>query len=241
MIQHFNATLVKKEEVARNILHLAYKLREGESFEFEAGQYVLLLLDGSVRQYSLASESQNKTDFELIVELVENGLASNYFLNVQIGESSEFKGPAGIFKRRVDDHHCVYLATGTGIAPIRSIVRTALRSQLDTSVQHTLYWGLRSIEDVYLFTEFTKLASEYSNFKFTICLSRADTIPDMFTSNCISGRSTKPIEDYVRFQGKTLPMSDFYVCGGPKAVEGILEQLKTLGIEKINIISERFR
>lgn len=241
MIKTVRATLSSKTEVAPNVLHLLYTINDGETFEFEAGQYALLILDGAVRQFSLANESMKQGEIELLVELIENGLASTYFKNQKEGEIAEFKGPAGIFTYRPGAKDRLYLATGTGIAPIRSIIRTQLLNQKNTQSKHTLYWGLRNQEDIYLFDEWVALTKEFPNFELKICLSREDAIDERLSPVCLPGRSTTLIEEYVAQHKTTLDATDFYVCGGPKAVEGLLEQLNALGVDRKQIISERFR
>ncbi len=241
MVKTVTATLDSKTEVAPSILHLLYTINDGETLSFEAGQYALLVLEGAVRQFSLANESTKQGEIELLIELIENGLASTYFKKQKVGETSVFKGPAGIFKYRPGVKDRLYLATGTGIAPIRSIIRTELLNQKDTQSKHTLYWGLRKLEDIYLFEEWKELAEEFPNFDFKICLSRETSIDDTFSSHCLAGRSTSLIEEYVAQHKVKLDETEFYVCGGPNAVEGMLSQLITLGVDKKHIISERFR
>ncbi len=131
MIQTFKTHLTVKQRLTHDTVLFHFTLDEPKELEFIAGQYLVLFIpDGSGdylrRLYSIASPPAMKNSFELIAKIVKNGIASEYFNRMTIGEEVLFQGPAGRFILKDHQKNKVFLATGTGIAPIFSILKTVL-------------------------------------------------------------------------------------------------------------------
>jgi len=145
MPKEFKAKLIEKKELAPKVLFLKFFI-EKEELDFIPGQFLQLRVEDKKRYYSIASPKKDKKTFELLVKLVEGGAASTFFEKIKIGQEANFFGPFGSFTIRSNDKNKIFLATGTGIAPIRSQIQSFLPN---TSLSLFLFWGLKSRNDVY--------------------------------------------------------------------------------------------
>ena len=129
MVHDYTASLVSRKEVAPNIFHISFKLQDDGNFVFAPGQYLLLKVKDQYRQFSISVYKESVRTFDLIIEYFENGLASEYLKHLKIGELSEFKGPAGIFVQHEVARSIIYLATGTGVAPILTMIKKVVKKK----------------------------------------------------------------------------------------------------------------
>ena len=148
MISVYQTQLTAKKELAPSILHLTFSLVEPSTITFNAGQYVILFVPNGTevsarRLFSIVTPPQVQNSFELIVEIVPDGVASNYFLGLKVGEMARFQGPVGLFKLKENSRKKIFFATGTGIAPIFSMI-THLYSHLNFQNNSHLFWGLKT-------------------------------------------------------------------------------------------------
>jgi Flavodoxin reductases (ferredoxin-NADPH reductases) family 1 len=170
MLILYQTQLTKKINLAGNFYLFEFSLIEPKEISFLAGQYLILLVPSKgetiSRLYSIASPPWQKNSFELVVELLDRGVGSTYFKNLKIGDKVLFKGPAGMFTLKETSKNKVFFATGTGIAPIRSMIMES--QKLEVKSQKFLFWGFRKKEDVYFLEEFKKIKKKIKilNLKF---------------------------------------------------------------------------
>jgi NAD(P)H-flavin reductase len=194
MLISFKTILTSKKLLTYNICHFTFKLVDPSEINFIPGQYLMIKIptgNGPVsRLYSIASSSLEKNGFELIIEIVPNGTASNYLSNLKINDKVTFQGPAGLFTLRESDREKIFMVTGTGFAPVRSIIISNIKDQsagwrTKTHIKiqkYYLFWGLKTYRDAYLLNELKQCSNEtMEQFSFKICLSREpnlDLIPE---------------------------------------------------------------
>jgi CDP-4-dehydro-6-deoxyglucose reductase len=141
------------ERKASDVVRVELRLPPKSGFAFLAGQYVDVIgPTGVKRSYSIASSMGNGDKFQLDVRHVDGGTMSDYWFNrAQLNDLLRFRGPLGtFFLREVAGLDVVLLATGTGYAPIRSML--AQIANMDTEQRPKsvhLYWGGRSSDDLY--------------------------------------------------------------------------------------------
>ena len=127
------ARLVRIEEHAPDTRSLFLRLPPGERLEFRPGQFVSCLLPIGdqpplIRPYSMASNPDDE-DLELCLNLVPAGPGSQHLFQLAPGAVVRFTGPWGTFVLdRAPDAETVFVADGTGIAPIRPMIRRALET-----------------------------------------------------------------------------------------------------------------
>lgn len=166
----------------RNLTHdvreLELILWEPKGISFKSGQFISFDVpkDGHpypvTRPYSIASPPSISDRVLLLFNLVQGGPGSTYLFNLREGDPVSFKGPAGSFTLREDaSKRILFVATGTGIAPFRSMILSQL--ERNGSQPLTLFWGVRSEQDLYFQDEFQDLAGRYQHFSFVTTLSQA--------------------------------------------------------------------
>jgi NAD(P)H-flavin reductase len=239
VFQTYKTKLILKQQLTPNVFLFRFELVDPLQINFQAGQYLMIKINEQSRLYSICSPSGETRYFELIIQLIPDGIASEYFKNLNIGDPVEFQGSAGAFILRENNRNKIFLATGTGIAPIRSIINKC--QMLNIKCQNYLFWGLKTFQDVYLFDELKQITNTNSNFHFQICLSReADLlkIPENDRKYFFLGH-IDPTSSRLRGAG-VLHGSDYYICGSRTVVESLQTKLLEIGVQKENIIIEKF-
>jgi CDP-4-dehydro-6-deoxyglucose reductase len=158
----------RADEVA--ILYL--RLPTGERLQFLAGQYVdILLRDGKRRSFSLANAPHDDEFLQLHVRKTPGGAFSRYvFEELKERAIMRFEGPLGTFFLREDsDKPIVFVAGGTGFAPIKAMIEHAFHHGDDRPT--VLYWGARSLKDLYLAELPSQWQQAHANFTYIPVLS----------------------------------------------------------------------
>ncbi len=234
MLNTYKTFLTKKTQLNSNTYQYHFDLIEPKEIIFKPGQYVMLKVPSSngpvSRLYSIASQNTLTNSFDLIIEIVPGGLASNYLFSLSEKTEVVFQGPAGMFGLKENDRPKIFLITGTGIAPVRSILTS--RSE-DLKQKHFLFWGLKKYSDIYLFDEFKRC-----NLK--ICLSREqnlEMIPEDDKKYFELGHVDSCFEKQF---SSDLNGFDFYLCGGRLIVESLKQFLLSKNVLLENIHFEKF-
>ncbi|KXK10317.1 MAG: Terephthalate 1,2-dioxygenase, reductase component 1 [Microgenomates bacterium OLB23] len=247
MVQDYEATLTKKTEVAPEIWYYQFDIPEGQSLDFVAGQYMLLNINNNYRQYSIASADTIHNSFDLLVETIPGGLGSNYLMNLPIGNKAQFKGPAGVFVLKNTPRDKIFLATGTGVAPIKSMIESYFgREQHNASL--TLFFGLKNRDGVYLYDAFKDIAERHPNFNFRICLSREENLAGLDEVCYGVGRVNSHLEVFldrhkdaaVKPKNEIMNAYEYYICGSKTTVDSLKEFALTMGVLPENVAFERF-
>lgn len=230
MLLTYKTILSKKIQLNSNTYLYHFDLIEPKEIVFKPGQYVILKVPsdkGPVsRLYSIASSNNNKNYFELIVGLIPGGLASNYLFSLKEKTEVIFQGPAGMFELRKNDRTKIFMVTGTGIAPILSMIKSNFQ----------LFWGLKNYKDVYLFEELKK-------FNIKICLSREENlnmIPESDREYFQIGHVNTCFEKQILDTKYSILNTDFYLCGSRLIVESLKQFLLSKNVPGENIIFEKF-
>jgi len=165
------------ERVADDVIVLRVKLPANEKMKFLAGQFIeFLLKDGTRRSFSMANPPYDAELIELHVRRVAGGkFTEHVFEKMKERDILRFEGPLGVFFLREESPKPIVLvASGTGFAPIKSLVEDALQRDIERPM--TLYWGGRRPKDLYLNALAEKWASEHASFKYVPVIS--DALPE---------------------------------------------------------------
>ncbi len=141
----------KMERLADDVMALYLKLPANERLQFLAGQYLeFLLKDGSRRSFSMGNAPHDDELIQLHVRHVAGGQFTDHvFGKMKERDILRFEGPLGTFFLREDSAKpIVFVASGTGFAPIKSIIEHALKKGIARPM--TLYWGGRRPKDLYM-------------------------------------------------------------------------------------------
>jgi len=207
--------VMKLTKPAPDVAVLSLKVPMNEPLQFVAGQYVeFLLKDGKRRSYSIANapEIKGTSTVELHIRHMPGGLFTDtVFSTMKERDLLRMEAPHGTFYLREESTKpVVFLASGTGFAPIKAIIEYMLQQKSERPM--TLYWGCRSKQDLYMLDLPTQWAAENPGFTFVPVLSepRAE---DAWTGR--TGLVHRAVmEDFPDLSGHQV-----YACGAPVMVE----------------------
>lgn len=244
----YQAKLLEKKQLSEHVHYFKFTHPPQPDWDFKAGQYMIFHIPqgedhAARRQYSIASHPAQKDVLEFIIEYVENGVASQYLDKMQVGEELTFQGPAGVFTYRENEREPIFLATGTGVAPMISIIADLLENQ-QYSQNIYLFWGLKLKGDMYYFEELKQLTDMYPNFHFKMCLSRESELNALFSQEdakyCINGRINNGFEDMLTTTKQDKNKFNYYICGSKHVVEAVREYLQTQNVPSEQVFFEKF-
>ena len=201
----------KMEKLAGDVMALWLKLPSNERLQFLPGQYVdFLLKDGRRRSFSLANAPEEDALLELHVRHVPGGhFTDHVFGAMKVKDIMRISGPYGSFFLRDSDKPAIFLAGGTGFAPIKSILTRAFHQGLDR--QFVLYWGAKALADLYLPSAPAAWQQAHANFSFVPVLS--GPLPE----DQWPGR-TGLVHEAVLADFADLSGYEVYACGAPVMV-----------------------
>ncbi|MCH1471885.1 MAG: FAD-binding oxidoreductase [Flavobacteriaceae bacterium] len=209
-----------------------------QPFSYTAGQYLTLshtIAGENVRRsYSLCS-APHEGVLRVGIKAIPNGLFSNYAnTQIKVGDTLEVGAPEGRFVYEPNgNNNLLLLAAGSGITPILSIAKTALK---ETDGKAVLVYGNRSEDDKMFADELQTLKTAYGQrFEIVHVYSRKKTTDALF------GRINMSHINYVRNTlFSQLDFNDFYVCGPTGMIEASVQALSDSGVRDENIHVEHF-
>ncbi len=159
-------------KLAPDVVEVVLRTPPASKIEYLPGQYVDMIgKEGLRRSYSIANARREDGKLTLQIRKVENGEMSHYWFNeAKPNDLLRLEGPLGTFcLRKTQASRLVFLATGTGIAPVKAMLeQLASFPELNTYSQIDVYWGGRTEEDLYWEPDFPAL-----NLHYTPVLSRS--------------------------------------------------------------------
>ena len=269
MRQTYTARLDKKlllSDVAQ-CYHLEFAADELPSFEFKAGQFVSCLAEDTAgkqqtRAYSIASAARENM-FDICVNRVEGGFFSNLLCDLEEGDSIKFHGPHGLFTLRQPLVDGVFIATGTGIAPMRGFAQWLFPENGPDRSEGKDFWlvyGTRYETDIYYQDYFEQLAAKHANFHYVATLSRGQEswkgergYVQEHVARLVAARAEQHAEQKVLVgagdvpeivASESSPGAPFdihaYVCGLNDMVSASRDRLVGMGWEKKQVVFERY-
>lgn len=150
-IRKFPCRVTHIDQLAHDVMRLDLKLPETVEFNFLAGQYIdFLLKTDHRRSFSIANAPHTGKHIELHVRHAPGGEFTDFvFQQMQEKAMLRIEGPLGTFYLREDsDRPIIFMAGGTGFAPVKALVEHALHVGITRSMY--IYWGVRSLQDLYM-------------------------------------------------------------------------------------------
>jgi CDP-4-dehydro-6-deoxyglucose reductase, E3 len=175
--QRYPMRVLELKKVASDVMVITLGTPPNQPVQFRAGQFLdLLLSDGSRRSYSIANapKAQGVRQVELHIRHLPGGkFTDRLFSGLKVREMLQVEMPLGSFYWRADNPlPIVMLASGTGFAPIKSILLDLAEKKYNASIH--LYWGGRRKQDLYELEFAQSLAQSLPHFKFIPVLSDAE-------------------------------------------------------------------
>lgn len=224
-ILRFKSKVLDVTNLTLSVKHLTFSVPE--EFDFYPGQFISIILskDGKEirRPYSIASQPSKKS-VDVCIKIIQNGLLTPLIDGLKKGDKIEVLGPMGEFIIKDFSKNLVFISTGTGIGPFRSMIHSLLENKFKNKI--TLLTGYRTEEDVLYEPEFKELEKKFKNFFYHRILSRSEKEEKGYVQKLVE----KNIDnDY-----------HYYICGLKEMVNSVKELLVEKGISKENIFFEKY-
>jgi ferredoxin-NADP reductase len=274
--QTYTARLLQKACISESAqcYHLEFQIDELPTFDFKPGQFVSTVAvdprgKTQTRAYSIAS-APNRQQFDLCVNRVEDGFFSNHLCDMEPGASVQVHGPHGNFTLHQPLTDSIFVATGTGIAPMRGFTQWLFPEQGDHAgedrsegKQIWLIYGTRHESELYYRDYFDRIAAEHENFHYVTTLSRASEewtghrgYVQEYLGRIVESRASAAEATSAAVAGAvaetTVAVEEIvaadtlafdihtYICGLNNMVSAVRERLTGFGWHKKQIVFERY-
>ncbi len=227
----YTTEITSKKQLTEKLYELNMRLLEPDSITFKAGQCVGFHVgeNEKKRLYSIASVPANSKELSFVIDVSHMGPGSRFVVGLKEGDRMTFEGPYGAFTVNDDTQDLLFIATGAGIAPFKSIILDLIEKNYPKEI--TLLFGVRSEEDRSYFEFFEELSHQHENFIFIPTLSQPKGV-----WNGAKGRVTNFIDqNYEAFKNFRT-----YICGSPMMVKDVRSLLMAKGKEAREIKLELF-
>ena len=226
------ARVASRTRLAHDVMELRLELPPTERLQYRAGQYVdILLRDGRRRAFSLANGPADDAHLVLHIRHVPGGaFSSHVFEQLEVRSLMRLQGPLGSFYLRTESElPVVFLAGGTGFAPVKAIIENALLAPSRREMH--LYWGVRSEPDLYLPDLPREWARSHPRLHFVPVLSEPE--PGW------SGR-TGLVHEAVLADFPDLSGHEVYASGPPPMVTAARELFPERGLDLERLFFDSF-
>lgn len=236
---HVQGTVTSNNSLSPDVKHITIKAQG--RLAFKAGQFCWITYEKEgekyKRPYSIASANWEE-ELTLCIKAVAGGKVSPTLCELQEGEDVDVFSPLGVFvlppeEEEIEEY--VFISTGTGVAPFRSMLRELYEksynnSGADTNKKVTLLAGYRNEKDVLYDEEFTKLANTHQQrLKYLVTISREER------EGRLKGRVQEHLENI-----KNSARTKYYICGINEMVLDVKKRLLEKGVMARDIHAELY-
>ena len=225
------------ERKTQDVMLVKLQVPAGDLIKYKAGQYVdFLLRDGSRRSYSMANAphtvSAETPHIELHIRHMVGGVFTDHvFGAMKEKEIQRIEGPQGSFFLREAEKPLIFLASGTGFAPIKALIEEMRFNGITRPV--SFYWGARRPADLYMHDWILDQVKDMPN------LTYIPVVSDALQSDAWTGRTgfvhNGVIEDF-----KDLSNYQVYACGAPIVVDSAKAAYTQIGLPADEFYADSF-
>ncbi len=236
-IREYEAECTRIIDLTHDMKLFRFEPKGQEPVKYVPGQYIQLLApvyeksDTEVyRAYSIASDPADKNAIELIIRLVPNGICTTYcFEYLKEGDTVRFNGPYGQFRLSQTNGPIIFVAGGSGMAPIRCMLHQMRNEGIKRKA--TYYFGASTVEELCLLDEMRQFEKDLEDFRFVPCVSSPDDGWD--------GRKGL-VTDAVKRDENGGETAEAYLCGSPGMINAVVKVLNELGVTEDRIFYDKF-
>lgn len=243
MLNKCQAEVVAVLDLTHDVKEIRLKLIDPPYLDFTAGQYITIEITEMKpdrvtgvltphlknRPYSIVSSPKERSEIILCTNRVGNGPGSSRLHALKPNDLLDYFVPMSYFKVHEEDTTALlFVATGTGIGPLKSMIAHLLQSQCHRPI--LLYWGLRMEEDLYYQEELKAWSEVYPHFQYVTTLSQPSP-----AWQGMRGRVTGIIKRMEKVDNLSA-----YLCGNGEMIREVREILLSKGMEKKSIHFEKF-
>ncbi len=236
-VKEYNARVARITDLTHDIKEI--RLEVDEEVDFRAGQFMQLeskpydkVREKAIRAYSISSVPSDKKALEFIIRRVPGGICTTYVHDhLKVGDTIRMTGPYGDFYQRDGSDKYVFMAGGSGLAPIKSIILDIIEKGLDKEM--ILFFGAVSKKDLYYEDLFRKLERENKNFKYIPALSNPQPEDEW-------EGETGLVTDVMKRHVDSGKGRHAYLCGSPGMIGACIKTLVSVDFGEDRIYYDKF-
>ena len=237
-VKRYRGKLISKKQMTHDIFELRIELLEPTDIEFIAGQYAQLESEeykgheAVMRAYSISSVPSDHRHVEFMIRKVPGGICTTWVFDyLKEGQEVRLSGPYGEFHLRPTEAPILFIAGGSGMAPIWSMLREM--KETGNSRKAMYFFGAQTQKDLFLVDELRQLEKEMPNFRFVPALSNEP-------SDTGWSGDTGLITDVVARHVPDASQHEAYLCGSPGMINACVNVLKQAGLPEAKVYYDKF-
>ena len=229
----FEYKVIDKIKETKDVVTLKLQHTDNTKISFISGQFITVFFpeNGTPegKAYSISNTSNEDT---INITVKAMGDFSNKLCKMEIGNTVIASTPYGFFYSENEDTSLVFLAIGIGITPFKSMITQALQNNPNREI--FLFYGNKTIDDIFFKKEFDELISKHKNFHIKYFISREENLKGDFEKGRININRALELTKQVSFQ------TEFLICGSISFVKETWNNLRKLNIPEDMIYTEAF-
>jgi Na+-transporting NADH:ubiquinone oxidoreductase subunit F len=222
-----------------DIKQFRFELIEPNSIDYMPGQYIQLLtpiyknsIEEVYRAYSISSDPMDKHNIEMIIRLLPGGICTTYcFEYLKVGDEVKINGPYGNFRLSGTDAPIVFIAGGSGMAPIKCMLHQMKNEGIKRKAAY--YFGANTIKDMFLMELMKTFETELADFRFVPAIAKPQQ------GEKWDGQ-VGLVTEVFRRDLKNAAECEAYLCGSPGMIDASIKVLNELGISKEKMFYDKF-
>ena len=238
-VREFECKCTEIRELTHDIRQFRFELIEPAEIDFVPGQYIQLFApiykkggEEVYRAYSISSDPMERNVVETLIRLVPGGICTTYcFDYLEEGAQVKFNGPYGDFCLSDTDAPMVFIAGGSGMAPIKSLLHHM--KNMSSKRKAVYYFGANNVSEMFMLEEMEQFEKELEGFKFVPVIASLE-------SNIVWDGETGLVTDAVRRGVTDASKSEAYLCGSPGMIDASIAVLTEMGMPEDNIFYDKF-
>ena len=238
-IHEFTCKCTEIIDLTYDMKQFRFELLDPDTIDYIPGQYVQLLTpvyeknsEEIYRAYSVSGDPADRHNIELIIRLVPGGICTTYcFEYLKVGDEVKINGPYGDFRLSNTDAPIVFVAGGSGMAPIKCILH--FMKNTNNKRKAVYYFGANKVKDLFLTDLMKQFQNELPDFSFVPAVSSPD--PDEKwdgEKGLITEVVKRNVKDAARYEA--------YLCGSPGMIDAAIKVLIELGMAEDRIFYDKF-
>ena len=226
-------------DLTHDIKQFRFELVEPKQIDYIPGQYIQLFtpvykkgIEEVYRAYSISSDPAEKNNIVTIIRLVPGGICTTYcFEYLKVGDEVKINGPYGDFRLSDTDAPIVFIAGGSGMAPIKCILHYMKNTANNRKA--TYYFGANKVNELFLLDQMKEFESDLADFRFVPVVASPQENENWDGEKGL-------VTEAVKRNLTNASECEAYLCGSPGMIDAAIKVLAELGMGEERIFFDKF-